>query len=107
MAAGHHNYCGCPVVYASGVASSHATILAKDGLEGCELFQRGVSARVLIVGDDQRFALLLRNGNSNDLLRELARLLGCNGSLMATQGIGILIGATDLVTGGDILSSFP
>ena len=103
----HHHQRRCTVVNTCRVACSYAAIFAKGGFQGCQFFNCGIGAWVLIDGDYGGLTLFLWDGYRQDLGGETAGLLGGYGSLLTAQREGVLIGATDAVLFGDVLGRFP
>ncbi|MNE26937.1 hypothetical protein D3C80_1203270 [compost metagenome] len=94
------------VVDTRGVAGSNAAACAERGAEFLQLFQGGVTAWVLILGDDLGRALALGNLDRDDFLGETA-IGHCRGSaVLAAQGEGVLVGAGDVELFGDVLCGF-
>ena len=76
---------------------------ADDRLQLAERFERG-RARVLVLVDDDRVALALRDFDRDDLGGEAAVGLRRCGLLLAAQRERVLVGAADLELLRDILA---
>src|SRR3546814_2497079 len=60
-----------------------------DGPQGSQRLERGIFAIALVPIEDHRGAPLLRNGNRDDLIIELAVAPGSGRTLMGPDGISI------------------
>ena len=81
---------GGAVVDARGVAGGDAAVLADDGLQRRQFVEAG-QARMLVLVDDQRVALALRDGDRDDLGGETAVGLRGGRLLLAAQREGVLV----------------
>src|SRR3546814_10629151 len=73
-----------------------------DGPQGSQRLERGIFAIALVPIEDHRGAPLLRNGNRDDLIIELAVAPGSGRTLMGPDGISIgLLPGDPIVAGQD------
>jgi hypothetical protein len=72
--------------------------------QGCELFERGVGALVLIARHDQRRAALLGDLHRGEFAGEEVARVGRLRALLAAPGEQILVGAPDVVLRGHVLA---
>src|SRR3546814_6269671 len=74
-----------------------------DGPQGSQRLERGIFAIALVPIEDHRGAPLLRNGNRDDLIIELAVAPGSGRTLMGPDGISIGLLSGDPIVAGQIL----
>ena len=90
------------VVQARRVAGRHRAAVAERGGKLGQRLHRGVAARMLVLLDDH-LGLALLHADLDDLTLEEAAVLGSLAAALAAIGEGVLVGAADLVLGGDVL----
>ncbi len=83
-------------------AGRHRAAVAERRRQLGERFHRRVTARMLVLGDDDLGLALLDRDGDDFLVEEAAILRGLAAALAAT-GKGVLIGAADLVLRRDVL----
>ncbi len=94
---------GGAIIDARGIAGRHRALFAERCRQFRQFLDRGAGAGMFIGGNRQGVAFSLRDRDGDDLLGKAAALLRPDGARLALGGIGILIGARDLVLGRDIL----
>ena len=98
---GHNNY-RRSVAQLRGISGRHGAGRVKARLQLGQRFETGVGARAF-VAVDQLCALGGMNSQGYDFASELARRLAPNGSAMTFEGKGVLIGARDGVSHGNVI----
>ncbi|MNZ82899.1 hypothetical protein D3C78_1016110 [compost metagenome] len=94
--------CRGTVVDPRGIACGDGLVRAIDRLQAGQGFQGGIGAWMLVVLDNG-FAFFVGDAHRHDLFSEETCGLGGCGTLLATQGEGVLIGTRDLVIVGDVV----
>src|SRR5690606_2490846 len=100
----HEHHSGSTVIDARRVAGSHGAGLVERRAQLGNALQRSALADVLVLVDD-RIALLALDGDSDDLVLELAGLLRGLDLVLRREREVVLILAADLPLTGDVLSS--
>ncbi len=101
-AARHQHHGGGAVVDARGVAGGDGAGLVEGRAQLRQAVEGGAVADVLVLGDDG-VALLALDGDGDDLVLELAGLLGGLGLVLRGDGELVLILARDLPLARDVL----
>ena len=92
------------VIDAGGIAGRHRAVLAERRRQLRQLLQRGVGAGMLVLVDDDRIALALRDRDRHDLLGEPSVGLRRRRLLLRAQGEGVLVLARDVEVRGHVLA---
>src|ERR1700692_1376470 len=99
---GHQHHGGGAVIDAGGASRGDGAVLLESRLELGHRIQRGAVARIFVVGHDD-VALAGLDGDRDDLVLELAGLLGGLGLVLRGDRELVLLGAGDLVLPRDVL----
>ncbi|MDT4818636.1 hypothetical protein FQZ97_517340 [compost metagenome] len=102
----HQQHGSGAVVEGGGVACGDAAVLLEGRLQLGQGVEGGGGARLLVGGEGERVALLLRNQDRRDFVLEASGLYGGHGLLLGPRGKAVLLFAADAVVlhqvlGGD------